>query len=338
DAENFLQRLARRFILPRHSRELIVRYPQAPRATARVTIRSTLPGTTIIETAKIPLATFVPATTVNKILITPTISQTTSSSPTDDPSQNPSNDTTSNTNFAPPISQNTSGDNSTTTKYVIIGVSVAVGIILIVSLLFIIRKLRSNSRLKHKNVNSGNSRGFDTGNTGNTGIGNALRNINHSSQQGMSSYKDASIQSYDATYGSGLYSTRSPYPVASDYSGRSGGSSPVDSNYYGYNGNTFQGYNYNGNTLQDPNFVTPNFLPAGGMDRRIIRDNVMEIANDENSTQENLRNYNTLSMPSERESEQESLRLSLINDNSRNSIMSSPGDNKSQTSQRPIYF
>ncbi|CAG8664587.1 13606_t:CDS:2, partial [Dentiscutata heterogama] len=323
DAENFLQRLARRFILPRHSRGLIVRYPQAPRVTSRAatTIRTTLPGTTVIETAKLPLETFAPATTINTHLITPTIS------PTDATSPNPSNESNSNNNFAPPIPQSTSDDNSSTTKYVIIGVSAAVGIILIVSLVFIIRKLRSNSRLKHKNANSGNSR-----DTGITGIGNVnsngLRNINHSSQQGMASYKDGSIQSYNASYGSGLYSTRNPYPVASDYSGHSGSSSPVGSNYYGYNGNTFQ----------DPNFVTPNFLPAGGMDRRIIRDNIMEIANDEDGTQVNLRNYNTLSMPSERESEQESLRLSLLNENSRNSRMSSPSDNKSQTSQRPIYF
>ncbi|CAG8761902.1 984_t:CDS:1, partial [Gigaspora margarita] len=266
-----------------------------------------------------------------------------------------SKENTSNTNFVSPIlPENDSGNNdNSTAKYIIIGVSGFVGIVLLVSILVIFKKLRANRHLKHKNNNNGNSRGFDTG-FGN-GNSNGLRNISHSSQQGTTSYKDGPIQSYNASYGSGLYPTRNPYLVGSDYSGRSNSSSsPTDSNYHGYNGNNFQGYhvqNYNSQLSPPPNqyynsdmnIVTHNFLPVGGIDRRMIRENLMEIANEEDRTQENVGNYNipentTLSLPSEKDSEQESFRLSHLNENSRNSRTSSPGDNKSQTSQRPIYF
>ncbi|RIB28184.1 hypothetical protein C2G38_1576321 [Gigaspora rosea] len=291
--------------------------------------------------------------------IAPIISRSIFPSPSATSNSNASNpdaskENASNTNFVSPVSpDNDSGNNdNSTAKYIIIGVSGVVGIVLIVSILFIFKKLRANRLLKHKNNNSRNSRGFNTG-FGN-GNSNVLRNISHSSQQGTTSYKDGPIQSYNASYGSGLYPTRNPYLVGSDYSGRSNSTSSTGSNYYGYNGNNFQSYNvqnYNSQLSPPPNqyynsnmnIVTNNFLPVGGIDRRMVRENIMEIANEEDSTQENIGNYNipvnnTFSTSSERDSEQESFRLSLLNEYSRNSRTSSTGDNRSQTSQRPIYF
>ncbi|CAG8457864.1 6103_t:CDS:1, partial [Cetraspora pellucida] len=356
DAENSFLRFARRFIpdiSSRYSQKLIARYPQAKNTHVITTIRTTLPETTGFKKPRISLPTF----TKTDNIMAPTAAQTTLDTSSPVPS-NENTSTSSNTSVHPisAESSNDQNDNSST-KYIIIGVSATIGIILIVSMVFIFKKLRANRRLKNKSVHArGGNLDQEFGNEN----FDRIRNVSHSSQQGVN-YINGSIQSYNSSNGNESfnqsyqvsYPARShyndSYPIRSNYSNRSGDSHPTDSNYNGHIGGSSQGYHpqhYNAQLVSpnqyydpDPNFVT-NFLPPDNIDRRVIRENILEIANDDDDTHESLRNYsmtesNTLFVPSIMESEQESLGLPILSENSRTSP---PVDNRSQTNQRAVYF
>ncbi|CAG8683326.1 2193_t:CDS:1, partial [Racocetra fulgida] len=348
-----------------YSQKLIARYPQAKLIHVTTTIKTTSPGVSVFKTPRKSLSTST-LTNTKKIadhLIAPATTQTKLPSPSDTSSPVPTND---NTSYGSPISDESFNkqNDSSSTKYIIIGISAAIGIILFVSMVFIFKKLCANRRLKRQNVHAhdGNSRGLDPEfRNENSFRINRIENTSLSSQQGTN-YVNDSVQSYNAPNGNErfdssyhvLYPAKShykgPYPVRSDYSDRSGCSSPVDSNYCGHAGGYGQGYHFQHYNAQlvppnqyynpDPNFVATNFVPPGSIDRRMIRENILEIANDEDDTHESLGNHsvtenNTLFIPSGRESVHESLRLSLISENSR---ASTPEDDRSQTNQKAVYF
>ncbi|CAG8745492.1 21072_t:CDS:2 [Cetraspora pellucida] len=354
DAENSFQRFVRRFIpdfSSRFSQNLLARYPQAKNTHVITTSRTRISLPTFTKTDHLV------AQKTDHVMV-PTVAQTTLD--TSSPVSSNENTSTSYNTSVPPISAESSNDqnDNSSTKYIIIGVSATIGIILIVSLVFIFKKLRANRRLKNKSVHArGGNLDQEFGNEN----FDRIRNVSHSSQQGVN-YMNGSIQSYNASNGNESFNQsyqvsyparshyKDSYPIRSDYSNRSGGSPPTDSNYNGHTGGSGQGYHpqhYNAQLVTpnqyynpDPNFVVTNFLPPGSIDRRMIRENILEIANDEDDTHESLRNYsmtesNTLFVPSVRESEQESLGLPIISENSRTSP---PVDNRSQTNQRAVYF
>ncbi|CAG8564690.1 1150_t:CDS:1, partial [Scutellospora calospora] len=337
-AENFIKRLVRRFV-PRFFSKFESRSPQRQQPT----VRSTQSGSTVIATRpQIPNQRPRP-TSIN-------------SSPSIITSQSPYPTST----VSPVASIPDNSNNSLQTRNIIIGISTLTGIVIVISLLFcIFKKLRKNQRDNKKDeVLNGLSRNFNSG----PGDGNSdgMRSISqsiNSSQQGAN-YTNSSAQSNNASYGSGgvnsLY--QAPYPsrghytsytgpyTRSDYSDHSSGSYPIDNNYYGYAGGTVQGYpsqNYN-TQIQPPqpyynpnsNLVTSNFLPSSNMDRRIIRDDLLEIENEVDERHGSLRNSNQvenndLIVPNEDDGVQESLRLS--------SRMSNQSDKRSQTYRNVTY-